>query len=273
MNTRNDLQKEAQLLRIQYALLRWENALVMALALILTLRFPRPLPGWPLWAWLFLGLVGVSGIVLSSLTDSEANARLLSQLEQGEFDLREIRDGALRRELERTMEYQRRIGAQVQKQAPGIMRDRLEETAGQVSSWVGNIFALAQRLDAYKADSLLRQERQSVPSDVGRLEARLQREADLAIRERIQEVIDAKRSHLDSLQALDARMNQAQLAMEQSMTALATIYSQLQLISAQEISSGNAERMRANIQEQILRLNDLVASINAVYDYGTEGLS
>jgi hypothetical protein len=73
------------------------------------------------------------------------------------------------------------------------------------------------------------------------------------------------------MQALDARMRQAELQMEQSLTALATIYSQIQLVDAQAVASGRAERIQADIQEQVARLNDLVASINEVYDYQDSG--
>jgi uncharacterized protein YoxC len=60
--------------------------------------------------------------------------------------------------------------------------------------------------------------------------------------------------------------------MEQSLTALATIYSQVQLIDAQGVDSGRAERLQADIREQVDRLNDLVSSINEVYDYHRKGI-
>jgi uncharacterized protein YoxC len=62
-------------------------------------------------------------------------------------------------------------------------------------------------------------------------------------------------------------MKQAELQLEQGLTALATVYSQMQLIDAQDLDSSRSERLRADIQEQVERLNDLVASINEVYDY------
>jgi uncharacterized protein YoxC len=67
-------------------------------------------------------------------------------------------------------------------------------------------------------------------------------------------------------------MKEAVLQFDQSLTALATIYSQVQLIDAQSIGSGRAERLQADIQEQVARLNDLVSSINDVYNYNTKGL-
>jgi uncharacterized protein YoxC len=71
---------------------------------------------------------------------------------------------------------------------------------------------------------------------------------------------------------LGARMKQAELQLEQSVTALATVYSQVQLVDARDVDSGRSERLQADIQEQVDQLNDLISAINEVYDYQTEGL-
>jgi hypothetical protein len=270
--TRTELQERAQNLLLQYAIFRWENAVIIAGALMLTFLYPRPLPRWPLWGWALLGLIGVVVIIYSSLTDADANAKVLVQLMQDEFNPRQIRNEKLRQEVERGLEYQRRIEGLIQTQRPGIMRDRLEDTAGQLSDWVNNIFKLALRLDAYQQDDLLRRERDAVPKEVEQLHTRLQAERNAQTRQQIEVVLEGKRKHLESLQALDTRMRQAQLQMDQSITALATVYSQVRLIDAQDIASGRAERLRSDIQEQVNRLNDLVASINEVYNYQTQGL-
>ena len=65
-------------------------------------------------------------------------------------------------------------------------------------------------------------------------------------------------------------MKQAELQLEQSLTALATVYSQVQLIDAQDVASGRAERLQADIQEQVNRLSDLVSSLGEVYEYRSE---
>lgn len=270
--TRSELQKEAQSLLLQYAFFRWENAVVIAGALLLTVLYRRPIPGWPAWGWAVLGVIGVAVIVYSSLTDADANAKILIDLMQQEFNPREIRDEKLRQDVEKGMEYQRRIERLIQSQRPGILRDRLEDTASQLTDWVANIFALASRLDAYKQDSLLARERAGVPEEVENLEARLKLESNEQIRQQMSEVLAGKRTQLEALQALHTRMHQAQLQMDQSLTALATVYSQVRLVDAQDIASGQTERLRADIQEQVNRLNDLVASINDVYNYRTEGL-
>jgi len=39
------------------------------------------------------------------------------------------------------------------------------------------------------------------------------------------------------------------------------------------VDSSRSERLQADIQEQVSRLNDLVSSISEVYDYRTQGLA
>ncbi len=271
-STRSELQKRAQSALLQYAFLRWESAVVIAGTILLTVFIRRPFPGWPVWGWPLLGIIGLAAIVYSSLTDEEANARILLRLFQEQFDPRRIKDRKLRQDVETALEYQRRIEALARAQKPGVMRDRLEETANQLTDWIRNIYRLALRLDAYRQDKLLAQQREQVPQEIQDLTARLKLESDPALREQLEQILESKGAQWQALRSLDSQMKQAQLHVEQSLAALATVYSQMQLINAQDIQSGRAERLRADIQEQVNRLNDLIASINEVYDYQTQGL-
>ncbi|MCB0025300.1 MAG: hypothetical protein KDD91_19845, partial [Caldilinea sp.] len=136
--------------------------------------------------------------------------------------------------------------------------------------WVSNIYQLALRLDAYQADDLLARERNDLPQELQTLTAQRQREQNAGVQQQLDQVIASKSTQWQTLRQLDARMQQAQLQMDQSLTALATVYSQVQLLNAEAINSGRAERLRSDIQEQVQRLDDLVASLNEVYDYGTQ---
>jgi uncharacterized protein YoxC len=80
-------------------------------------------------------------------------------------------------------------------------------------------------------------------------------------------VIESKEKQWQALRDLDDRMKQAELQMKQSLSALATIYSQVQLVDAQSVESGRTERLQSDIRDQVNRLGDLVDSINEVYDY------
>ncbi len=269
---RSELQKQAFSATIQYALFRWESAVVIGLTIVLSVLFRRPFVWWPPFGWLLIGLIGLGAIVYSSLTDAETNARVLLKLFQEQFDPREINDKELRQSIENALEYQRRIEVLIRRQSPGVMRDRLEDTANQISQWIANIYQLALRLDAYRADDLLARERQALPKEIEQLTSQRRVETNADVQAQLDSVLEGKAKHWQTLRALDARMKQASLQMEQSLTALATIYSQVQLVDAQSVASGRAERLQADIQEQVARLNDLVNSINEVYNFQTKSM-
>jgi len=264
---RTELQQKAQGAILQYAVMRWESAVVVALTLVLFFLLRRPFPWWPPFGWPLLGLVGLLLLVYSSLNDAETNARVLLDLFQEQFDPRQLRDKELRNDVEQALEYQRRIETEVQKQRPGLIRDRLEDTANQITAWLSNIYQLALRIDTYRADDLLAREQTELPKELERLNAQRRFETNATVQQQLDEVIAGKGKHWQTLRELDARMKQAALQLEQSLTALATVYSQVQLIDAQSVGSGQAERLQADIREQVERINDLVASINEVYDY------
>ncbi len=269
---RSELQQRATGTLLQYAVFRWESAVVLAMTIILTFLLPRPFFWWPRFGWPLLGLIALIVIVYSSLTDANANAEILLTLFQEQFNPRAITDKELRAQVESALEYERRIETQVRQQKNGVIRERLEDTAGQITDWLSNIYQLALRLDAYTRDDLLTRERELLPRELERLAEQRQRERNPAVQKQLDDVIEGKRNHWQALRDLDARMKQAALQLDQSLTALATVYSQVQLIDAQSIGSGRAERLQADIQEQVARLNDLVSSINDVYNFNTKGL-
>ena len=262
--TRSKLQKEAQSAILQYAIFRWESAVVVAGTILLTLLLPKPFPWWPGWGWPVLGVLGLVGIFVSSLTDAEANAEVLLRLFQQQFDPAEIEDPMLRREVQGALAYQRRIETLVREQRPGVLRDRLEDTANQLSEWIANIYELALKLDAYRQDELLARERESVPAEIDELAARRDRERDPEMRAELDRVLETKGKQWQTLRTLEARMRQAELRLEQSTTALSTIYSQIQLVSARDVSSGRSERLEVDIREEIDQLNDLLSSIDEI---------
>lgn len=262
---RSELQQKAQSTILQYAIFRWESAVVIALTVILFFLLPRPFAWWPRPGWLIVGLAGLVLIVYTSLTDAETNAQVILSLLQEQFDPRAIRDKDLRQSFQNALEYQRRIETQVRKLKPGVMRDRIDATANQITNWVSNIYQLALRIDTYRADTLLKRERELLPREIENLLAQRKLEGSPTVQKQLDDVIKGKGDHWQTLRTLDDRMKQAGLQMEQSLTALATIYSQVQLVDAESIGSGQAERLQADIQEQVARMNDLLASINEVY--------
>jgi hypothetical protein len=265
--TRSDIQKRAESAIWQYAIFRWESALVIGLTIVLFFLVPRPFAWWPRYGWLVLGLAGLAALVYSSLTDAETNAKVVLRLFQEQFDVGRIKDRELRKDVETALEYQRRIEVQVRRQDRALLRDRLDETANQITQWIGNMYALALRLDAYRRDDLLEQQRKSLPAELQSLTDQRKRTTNPTTQAQLDAVIDSKGKQWATLRELDDRLKGAELQMEESLTALATVYSQVQLVDAQSVESGRAERLQADIRDQVARLGDLVESINQVYEY------
>jgi hypothetical protein len=186
------------------------------------------------------------------------------ELLQQRFDPRKVADEALREEVETALTYQQRIETQIRRQRAGALRERLEDTANQLSDWIANIYRLAVTLDAYRRDDLLAEERRAVPQEIEDLSARRDRERDPELRQELGRVVESKGKQWQTLRTLDARMKQAELRLEQTMTALSTVYGQIQLIGARDVDSGRAERLEADIQEEVDQLDDLISSINEI---------
>lgn len=264
--------EQAKSIVLQYALFRWENAVLIAGGILLTWLLPKPFPWWPAWGWMMLAILGVVAVSFTSLKNERANAQLLLRDFQGQFDLRLIKQVELRQDVEAALEYQRRIEARVRQQHKSLLWDRPEDTANQLHDWILNIYQLALRLDAYRRDTLIARESESVPKELQSLRLRRQKETNESFQKEFDRLIESKRQQLEAIQALETRMKQAELQLAQSLAALATINSQVQLIEAQDADSGRSQRITTDIQEQVNRLNDLVSSINEVYDYHTQGI-
>jgi len=262
------LPDKARSLVVQYALFRWENAVILGGTILLSAFGPF---GQLLNAivWPILGLLGIGAVTLSSLANSKANAELLLKIFQAQFDLPQIRLAELRQEVQRALEYQRRIEAQVRQPHASALWGRPEDTANQMEDWITNVYRLALRIDAYRRDSLLKQELESVPKEMESLKTRRARETNPVFQDELDRVIESRQRQLQAMQALDTRMKQAEFQLEQSLAALATVDSQVQLIDTHDADGGRSERLRSDINEQVSRLNDLVTSINEVYEVPT----
>lgn len=259
------LSPNAKNLIIQYALFRWENAVIIGGTIIVTgafILFQLPYA----WVWPFLGLVGVGALFYSSVTDERANTQLLLLHSQDQFNPRLIKSADLRQKLETALEYQRRIETQVRR--PGADKsplwDRPEDTADQLEQWIENIFRLARQLDGYQGDSLMAQERERVPLELEQLTNRRRAETNPVFQKELDQVLESKKKQLAALQAIETRMKQADLQLQQSLAALAIVDSQVRLLDAQDINSTKSENLRADIREQVNRLGDLIASLDEV---------
>jgi len=264
------LRQRARRAIIENAIFDWKSGVVIALTILFTAYggvgvVQDGLTAWPWWWFLVGGIVMWLALFVSIVTDPTANAKAVADLLRHEFDPKELQSEAGRDKMNKALEYRRRIAETIARTREGVLRDHLRDTADQIDEWIGNLYQLAQRLDAYEGDDVIRQDMRSVPLAIQNLQAKLKVEDDASVRERMQQTIESKRAQLANLNQLENMMQKAELQMDSTVTAMGTIYSQLLLVGVKDVDSGRAQRLREDISEQVKQLHDVVSSMDEVY--------
>jgi hypothetical protein len=266
------IEQDAKRALIWNAFFRLESALMIAGTILLSV-FVKPFPGWPLWAWPLLGLIGEAAIVVSSLTDKGEMQKVMESLFREKYNTGGIRDRALRAKLDEAEQYRRRILQVAEQQPSGVLRDRLLSTTAQVYDWIANMVRLARRIDVYRSDDILKRDMETAPREIKDLSARIALESDPRVREQMTTTLESKRQLAENLAELSKRMERADLQLDHSLAALGTVYAQLLLIGSKDVDSDRAERLQNDIGGEVSALQDLVESLNEVYSFQPEKLS
>jgi len=257
------LRKRATRAIVENAIFDWKSGVVIALTILFTVFTPVHTIPW--WGYLAGGVVMWLALFVSILTDPAANARAVADLLRHDFDPKQIRGEAGRGKVDKALEYRQRIAETIARTRQGVLREHLSGMAGQIDEWIGNLYQLAQRLDAYEVDPVIRQDMRSVPQAIQNLQAKLKAEDDASVREQMAQTIESKKAQLANLQQLENMMQKAELQMDSTVTAMGTIYSQLLLVGVKDVDSGRAQRLREDISEQVKQLHDVVSSMDEVY--------
>ena len=269
------IERQARRAIFEHAILRVENAVLLALAILLAFFLPNPLPAllpwWGAWTWLLAGLAGVALISFSALKDPQEREKAVERLFREKYNVNGLRDRSLRDKLKKAEDYHQQIKSTVKIQKDGILKERMQRTTGEIYDWIGNMVRLARRLDSYRVDPIIKGDREELVKSIPSLEARLRQENDPRVRQQIETTLSDQRRLQENIAELDNRMQRADLQLDSSLAALGTVYSQLLLVGSKEVDSDRAERLSADISNEVASLQDVVDSINEVYDYRTLG--
>ena len=130
-------------------------------------------------------------------------------------------------QLEKAFAYRDRINEMV-RTAPNEKRGaRLQDVAAQVNDWVDAIANLAQRLDAFEQDALIHQDLETVPEAIASLEDQLASEQDATLQTALRRTLANRKNQLAALKQLQQLMKRSEIQMEDTLSSLGTIYSQL----------------------------------------------
>lgn len=261
-----DLKQRTFRAMLQNAVLSPASALVIAAAILLVgLGVRVPLVDAPPVMWLPVLTPLWLVVVAAGLTNREAGAQAASQVFREQFNLNALNDSHLRTMVGQAIAYRERIDAALSRTGDSALRLRLKDVADQVQEWVARIYALARRLDAYRSDTFLANDRRAAEQSIRQLRERLAREDDPAIQAEIRDTIARRQAQVASLDKLADTMDRAELQIENTLTALGTVYSQMLLIDARDVNSARTQRLRDSIIDQVNSLQDVLASIEEVY--------
>jgi hypothetical protein len=267
-SVRDRIEQQVGKALLKNAIFRIESALMVGGTILASVFLPDAVPMIPWFAWPILGVAGEAAVIVASLTDKGEQQKAVESLFREKYSLTGIRDRKLREKLKEADEYRQRIQSVVDQQRSGVLRDRLKSTTDQVYDWIANMVALARRVDEYRTDQIIRRDLANVPKDIERLKWRLDRETDLRVREQMTETLASNEQQMRALRELNGRMERADLQLDHSLAALGTVYSQLLLIGSKDVDSDRAERLGDDIRGEVLALQDLVDSLNEVYNSG-----
>ncbi len=234
--------------------------------LLLGLGVRVPILDLPEITWLVVLVPAWVIAVGAKIFDRSAGEQAAAQALREEYDLEKIESAHLRDIVRRATDYRERIDQVVAKAGEGAFTVRMQDVSNQVEQWVGRIYALAQKIDAYRLNDVIQKDTKTIPQSIGQLKMRMTQERDESVKAEIANAIHQRQGQLNMLEALDATMDKAELQLENTLTALGTVYSQMLLIDARDVNSARTQRLRDNITEQMAGLNDVITSMNDVYE-------
>ena len=247
---------------IAYAFFRWESALTVAGTILLLFLYPQPFVWWQPWYWLVLGLLAEAALAWASISDPETGRRVVQDLFRERFNPRQIRDAELRAQMEKALDFRRRIEEKVMSSREGVLRDHLLDSARRIDQWVSTIYGLAGRLDDYRTDNWAAQRLSSLPKEIASIREKVSQEDDAGVQAQMQRTAAQKETQLENLTRLENLMEQAKFRLEETLSALGTVYSQILIIGARDIQSGRAQRLDQDIDEQLAALQDIVEAMD-----------
>jgi hypothetical protein len=264
------MKRKIEFALIQQALLRWENAVLIALAILLTAFIPQPFEFWPEWGWGVLALLGVLAITLSSLGESDVQSAAVEDVLYAEYNPEQIKTPTLRAAFMQSLKYRSTIEHMINQSRDGVVRTRLTDLADKIKQWISYIYELTNMLDEYQRDPMLRKAPADIQKELDRIQAGLARETSPALITESKNLIASKQKYLQTSEALRDKMSGAAMQLEQSMDAMATIYTQLKLLETRDLENVNTQAIDQDIDEQVNRMGDLIDGLQKAYQEGKE---
>ncbi len=262
-----EMQEQIRKSILSYSIFRPESAVVIALTLILATVSLLGLPWFPgaWWMWLIFGAVGEGLIVLSSLKDRRFYRQVMDELFHDKFDISRLHSTENRQKVAKALEYRELIFKEIDRKQDAVLDEYLRDSARGLEDWIAQIYRLALGIDAYQRDPMIARDMASVPQELERYKAQLVREKGGPVQAELEKTISVKQAQWDALRNLRDTMAKAQLQLDDTLSAIGTIYMQMVLIGSKDVNSSRAQRLQQDMSEQVRALQDTSAAMDEVY--------
>ena len=105
---------------------------------------------------------------------------------------------------------------------------------------------------------------------IDRLRRQLSLEADPEMQRQVRRTLAAYEEQQRQLDLLARVMKRTRLNLDDTLAAMGTVYSQLQVLNAMDIDGPTAARIAGDVDREVERLNDLMAATSEVYSQSSE---
>ena len=227
----------------------WQNLIwfvVTLVALIILLQFLRsPVVLLALW---------VVGIIWGGILAYKLSQLLFATDELAASDERS------RVYLEQAQDYQAKIEATLKS---GSGSSHAQQLTRHVDELLAAIQDLVERMSSLRQNEVIRRDFRKVPKAIEDLENRLTAESDEAIQMQLKRTLTNRRQQLESLEALQNTIKQAEIQLESTISQLGTIYSQL--LTGQSTSQvADYSRLSEDVDEEVRLLEDQLQALREV---------
>jgi len=165
---------------------------------------------------------------------------------------------------ERAAGYRRRIQSIIRSRRPGPLADVMSSVVAYLQQWEERVGQLADRLTTFERDTIIQRDIKEVPTNIVRLRGQIEAESDAGIHAQMVRTLAGYESQQTVLDTLSRLMRRTRLLLDDTLVTMGTIYSQIRVIDAMDIDNAQTQRIAAELDEQVGRLNDLLAVLGEV---------
>jgi len=252
----------------EYAILRWESATLVSMALI------GAAGGWtaaaigivPDWSWPIVSLLCLAGeavLVWTSLHDPDTNREVVSRLLLDTYRPQRLSDPQLCRQVLAALDLRARIEALTRTTRSFDQGAAHADLALQFDSWIGILCELASQLDRFKSE-LGFSDDQARDSAVRTryLEKLAAVENDPTTCQEIEATIAGHEALQGNLYQVRKAVERADLRLERSVSQLATIYAQVILLVAHGAQGDTVLTLSSEIDVEIMNLQVMARAMD-----------